>query len=170
MRPASVLLWLLGGLALLRLARVIRPMRYFTIEELTGTQTGIPNDPPAEAVANLRDLVAHVLDPWRDARGAPLYVSSGYRSEAVNAAVHGADDSQHTRGEAADIYDPGLTSEQLAAEFLALGIPFDQLVWYDDAPHVHVSWTERRPLRGEVLARLGGSYVAQGPMIPVAIA
>lgn len=138
--------------------------QFWTLPELSATSTGIPNTPPAWAAANLGRLVAVVLDPWRSARGAPLIATSGFRSEAVNAAVGGADGSQHTLGEAADVVASGLSSEQLAREFLDLGIPFDQVVWYDSKPHVHVSWTDRRAARGVVLRSPSpGTYVSQDP-------
>lgn len=82
-------------------------MRYFSIEELTHSDTakrlGINNTPTAEAVKNLTELVENVLDPLREAYGSPIHVNSGYRSPALNKAVNGSATSQHVKGEAADI-------------------------------------------------------------------
>ena len=82
-------------------------MKYFTIEELTASATakrkGISNKPTADIVAALERLVENVLDPLREAWGAPIIVTSGYRSPKLNAAVGGARGSQHTYGQAADI-------------------------------------------------------------------
>ena len=82
-------------------------MKYFTLQELTRSETarqrGLDNTPDAAAVENLQNLVTHILDPLRQLWGSPLYVNSGYRSPAVNAAVGGARNSQHLTGCAADI-------------------------------------------------------------------
>ena len=81
--------------------------RYFTLLELTRSAAALrhklDNTPDAAAVARLQALVTHVLDPLRQLYGAPIMVTSGYRSPAVNAAVGGAAHSQHLLGEAADI-------------------------------------------------------------------
>ena len=64
-------------------------MKYFTIEELTASATakrkGISNKPTADIVAALERLVENVLDPLREAWGAPIIVTSGYRSPKLNA-------------------------------------------------------------------------------------
>ena len=82
-------------------------MKYFKIDEFVKSQTAtahsIPNVPTAEAVRNLELLVSRVLDPLREAWGAPIIITSGYRCEALNARVGGVKNSYHTRGMAADI-------------------------------------------------------------------
>ena len=77
-------------------------MKYFTINELTKTSTGISNIPNAEQIANLTYLVENLLDKAREELAMPITVTSGYRSEAVNRRVGGVYNSQHTKGEAAD--------------------------------------------------------------------
>ena len=80
---------------------------YFTLSELTYSSTAtahsIQNVPTAEAVRNLELLVSRVLDPLREAWGGPIIITSGYRSEELNARVGGVKYSYHTRGMAADI-------------------------------------------------------------------
>lgn len=82
-------------------------MRYFTIEELVhsdyATLYGIDNRPDEKSMHSLRVLVQEVLDPLRDAYGAPIYVNSGYRCPELNRAVGGSPGSHHLRGMAADI-------------------------------------------------------------------
>lgn len=82
-------------------------MKYFTITELTksatATKQGIDNTPSAEVTANLTALVDKVLDPLREIYGKPIYVSSGYRCPKLNKAVGGVSNSQHLKGEAADL-------------------------------------------------------------------
>jgi len=83
-------------------------MRYFTISEMlrsdTALKMGIWNGANLEHEENMRALVENVLDPLRARYGHPIYVSSGYRCPKLNNAVNGAINSQHMRGEAADIY------------------------------------------------------------------
>lgn len=82
-------------------------MKYFSIEELTRSTTAqarkIDNTPSAEVRNALTALVDNVLDPLREAWGAPIIVTSGYRSPALNKAVKGSATSQHVKGQAADI-------------------------------------------------------------------
>ena len=80
----------------------------FTLEELirsnTAERMGIDNVPKDEKVVeNLRSLCLEVLQPLRDYVGAPVHINSGYRCPELNMAVDGVKNSQHCRGEAADI-------------------------------------------------------------------
>ena len=52
---------------------------------------------------NMNTLVDKVLDPLREKVGA-IRVNSGYRTPAHNKQIGGATNSQHCRGEAADIF------------------------------------------------------------------
>ena len=80
----------------------------FTLEELirsnTAERMGIDNVPKDEKVVeNLRSLCLEVLQPLRDYVGAPVHINSGYRCPELNMVVGGVKNSQHCRGEAADI-------------------------------------------------------------------
>ena len=81
--------------------------RYFTLKELlqseTATEKGIDNTPTFEIVDHLKELTEKILDPLRDAWGAPLVINSGYRCDALNKAVGGSKTSAHLTGYAADI-------------------------------------------------------------------
>lgn len=74
-------------------------MKYFTLEELTNSATakrrGINNTPDESSRKNLIALVENILDPLREAWGAPIIVTSGYRCGRLNKAVSGAAKSQH---------------------------------------------------------------------------
>ena len=60
--------------------------------------------------------LVQVLQAIRDHFGAPVVITSGYRTAAHNRAVGGAFYSQHQYGRAADIRVSGVPVEQLAAE------------------------------------------------------
>ena len=84
---------------------------HFTLWELTRSGTaitlGIKNVPDAREIEALRALCENILEPLRRRYGA-ITVTSGYRSRRLNAAVGGASDSQHLRGEAVDIFVPSM--------------------------------------------------------------
>ena len=93
-----------------------RGSSYFTISELTASATaqreGIDNCPPASAYHLLHVLIEQLLDPIREAWGAPILVSSGYRCKELNALVGGAKNSHHLLGCAADITAPSSSPNQ----------------------------------------------------------
>lgn len=80
----------------------------------------------AEVMENLRGLCKMVLEPLRRCVGRVIVVG-GYRCEALNKAVHGAEHSQHLRGEAADIHVTGLEMCRKYAAILAQ-TDFDQMI------------------------------------------
>jgi len=129
-------------------------MKYFTLSELTKSATakrlGIENTADASIRANLTALVENVLDPLRVRWGMPIIVTSGYRSTALNKAVGGAANSQHTKGMAADIRtvsDSRADNMRLLRCLLNSGIVFDQVICeYPDAhgrpDWIHVSFNK----------------------------
>lgn len=74
-----------------------------------GTQT------PDHIVIRLIELAMN-LEKLRAFLGAPISITSGYRTEAYNKKVGGAPHSQHVQGLAADIHVQGLSPEQVAAK------------------------------------------------------
>ena len=101
--------------------------RYFSLEEMTKTSTGLKNKPNRQEVVNLTRLVALVLDPLRSDCG-PLRVTSGYRSTEVNKAVGGVATSYHRDGLAADIQSDQLTPYELAERMEYMGLPVDKVI------------------------------------------
>lgn len=77
--------------------------KYFTLEELTATGTGLLNVPNQEQFDNLQKLVTNILDPVRELYGKPIHINSGFRSANVNKAVNGSKNSDHLFGFAADL-------------------------------------------------------------------
>jgi len=82
---------------------MIMDSKYFKLEELTKTNTGLDNTPTEGVKIALQRLVTNVLDKVRELHGKPITVNSGYRSPLVNKKVGGSSTSQHVKGEAADI-------------------------------------------------------------------
>lgn len=131
----------------------------FTLQEMTKSDTAIrkniSNLPGPEHLQALTHLCTSVLQPIRDKFG-PLRVTSGYRSPALNRAIDGSSNSQHSKGEAADIECVDETSNLDLAKWIADTLPFDQLIlefWDGKDPKsgwVHVS-AKARGNRGQVL-------------------
>lgn len=125
-------------------------MKYFTIEELTKSATasrrGINNTPDESVKRNLTRLVDNILDPLREAYGAPIIVTSGYRCGRLNKAVGGAAKSQHMYGQAADIRtvsDKPSDNKKLFDLIRELKLPYDQLIDEYNYNWVHVSYSSR---------------------------
>lgn len=125
----------------------------FSLEEFSRSDTAqrlkIDNAPASEQIINLCALVHHVLQPLRDHYGQPVKISSGYRCQALNKAVGGVTNSQHMRGQAADIKIQGVTPTHIA-DYIANHLPYDQVILYPT--FVHVSYSiqanRRHRLRG----------------------
>ncbi len=132
-------------------------MKYFSISEMLKSDTAIKqrlwNGAPKEAEENLRALVDEVLDPLREAYGRPIRVNSGYRCPKLNRLVGGSPNSQHTRGEAADI-QPVVGNEgdlDFLAQLLIANGKFDQLILYPT--FIHVSWKRLGWNRKQILQK-----------------
>lgn len=112
-------------------------MKYFTDKELTYSATAerlhIPNYPDDQEIwNNLHTLVEKILDPARETLNAPIYVNCAYRSPQVNIAVNGAKNSQHIRGQAADIR----ATDMKKLLSILKKLDFDQLGIYPNFYHV----------------------------------
>jgi uncharacterized protein YcbK (DUF882 family) len=97
-------------------------------------------------------LVDEVLDPLREAYGKPIRVNSGYRCPRLNNLVGGSPNSQHMRGEAADIQpvDGNEADLEVLAQFLIASGKFDQLIIYPTFIHVsyrRFGWNRKQVLQ-----------------------
>ena len=92
---------------------------HFSLSEMcsTSVQTADHNFPSQEVITNLRRLCGW-LEELRGRVAAPIYINSGYRSQAVNKAVGGVATSNHLTGCAADIRCTGLEQAIRYAAYL----------------------------------------------------
>ena len=74
----------------------------------------------------------------------PIPISSGFRCEQLNRAVGGVSNSQHMRGQAADLcIDGDLKKGRKWFDYIKTHLPFDQLIWEHSSNGtywVHVSY------------------------------
>ena len=150
---------------------------HFELKEFTDSATarkhGIVNEPPAEAVENLKALCDHTLEPLREALGLPIVINSGYRCKALNLLlVNHSVKSQHMEGQAADFWVQGSLlmvqgcpsrRELLIRAFRLIildeRIGFDQLIIYPT--FIHVSYVRNGKNRGKLTKASGnGKYQA----------
>ena len=123
--------------------------KYFTLRELIASSTakkmGIDNTPSWNELTALKMLAMDVLDPIRVLWGHPIIVNSGYRCRELNAAVGGAQNSQHMcKGmtAAADITAGNRRSNMLLADMVReSNIQYDQLIVEDGGRWLHVSFS-----------------------------
>ena len=119
----------------------------FALEEFirsnTAERMGIDNVPKDEKVIkNLRNLCLEILQPLRDYVGAPIHINSGYRCPELNEAVGGVKNSQHGRGEAADIRIASPKQGREWAAWIEDNCRFDQMLLErnkNGAVRMHVS-------------------------------
>ena len=170
-------------------------MKYFTISEMLRSDTALKmriwNGATLEHEENMRALIENLLDPLREQYGHPIEVSSGYRCPKLNAAVNGAPNSQHMRGEAADIYAKGsvpsaaipsrqpssqpsrhpLSENLKLAQLIAASGNFDQMILEEVGPNdlnprwIHASYKRNGWNRKNILKKVAGKagYVTVKP-------
>jgi hypothetical protein len=130
----------------LELAEVIRSS--------TAKRLGIKNEPTSEHLSNLKLLAENIFEPIREHFGRPIFISSGYRSAALNKATKGASTtSQHSKGEALDLDMDGTEiSNKQVFEFIKNNLNFDQLINEFDYSWVHVSYSSTGKQRKQILS------------------
>jgi len=122
---------------------------------------GINNYPGPAEIAAIEAVCINVLQPLRNWYKRRIRIGCGYRSPALNAITPGAAaDSQHKKGEAADI--DTLNDNGKLFKYIKNNLPFDQLIWEfgdDENPDwIHVSYKIDRTNRFKVLKAYRDEY------------
>jgi Peptidase M15. len=137
---------------------------HFTYREATYSATArdrkIDNNPnPAQLEAmKYTAMKMEAVRQLLDAR--PLYITSWFRSFALNVAINGAQGSQHSKGEAVDFKCPGWGSpEQICRHLLANKtiLQYDQLIL--EPTWVHISFVPHGARGNELTWRAPGHYM-----------
>lgn len=102
------------------------------IKSSTAIRRGLDNTPTDEHIENLKYLAEKVFQPLREHFGVPIYVSSGYRSKALNEAIGGSLRSFHSYGMALDLdqdhRNNGITNADVFY-YIKDNLPFTELIW-----------------------------------------
>lgn len=140
------------------------------IKSDTAMRLGIDNRVPNHLIQNANILASQVFQPIREHFGTPIFISSGYRSDALNKAIGGSTTSAHSFAAAIDIdqdFRNSLVSNEDIFDFILNNLSFDQLI--AEIPSstgiswVHVGMNKTGMLednRNQVLIYLGkGKYI-----------
>ena len=132
---------------------------HFSLEEITRTSTGLPNEAPPRATDRLAELCASILEPVR-AKWGPIRIDSGYRRREVNEKVGGAPGSQHCLGEAADIVPLEAGMDEVFDWIVrGSGLCFGQCIREDKGSRwIHVSLPRTGRPNNEALVYDGRGY------------
>ena len=136
----------------------------FNLSEFTESRIAdkydINNVPSATQIASLRDLVKNLMQPIRDYWGLPVRITSGYRCNALNVLIGGAEKSQHLAGKACDFTIKGLENIVIVKALKQLKeqgkIKYDQLIL--EPTWIHISYDDINN-RGEELTKLKSGYI-----------
>lgn len=126
----------------------------FNLNELTKSQVaerkGIPNNPSGDHIDNLKKLAESVLQPLRNHYESPVIITSGYRSAELCLAIGSSIESQHAKGQAADLEIIGVSNYDTAL-WIKNNLDFDQLIlefWKgEDEPNsgwIHISYVGKK--------------------------
>lgn len=131
---------------------------HFTLAEMTLSQTadrqGIDNTPPPQVIEALK-RTAMGLEGVRTLLGAPIVISSGYRSPLLNQVVRGSKSSQHLTGQAVDFIAPGFgTPAEIVRAIVKAGLAFDQCILEFDR-WVHISFSDKPRRQALIIDRNG---------------
>ena len=136
--------------------------KYVSLSEVTKSNTairkGIDNTPNAEQLERIKALAVNVFDPLREFVKGAIFISSGFRSAALNKAIGGSNTSQHSanNGAAFDLDDTfGHATNKQMFDYIKDNLSFDQMIWEfgtDKNPDwVHVSYVSPAKNRMEIL-------------------
>jgi len=124
---------------------------HFSLREMTrsgaAVRLGIVNEATPIIIMRLRELCVNVLEPLRRRFGV-IRITSGYRCERLNKAVGGVRNSQHLRGEAADIHIGSIAEGRRLLRYIVANLDYDQVllerIHDNGAGWLHVSFCADR--------------------------
>lgn len=97
-----------------------------------GKRLNIDNTPNEKQLQCMQDIATRVFEPLREYFGVPIYISSFFRSKALNKAIKGATGSQHMKGQAMDIDADnskyGFVTNGEIFDYIRKNLVFDQLI------------------------------------------
>lgn len=135
----------------------------------TAKTLGISNEPNNEQLTNMIELAKNVFEPLRINFGVPIYISSMFRSKALNDKVGGSNTSQHCANDGAamdldaDMYGK-ITNEELFF-WLLNNVEYDQLIAENVTNKgigwVHISYRSNSKNRKQtlIMTRVNGKPV-----------
>ena len=131
------------------------------IRSQTAKRKGLSNTPTDKQLARIKTIAIEVFEPLRKYMRHAIYISSCFRSSALNKAIGGAKGSQHmaNNGAAMDLDGQifGSANNCEIGDYIRENLDFDQLIYegwdedYHDYAWVHVSYVSPEKNRNQVL-------------------
>jgi zinc D-Ala-D-Ala carboxypeptidase len=149
----------------------IRLSPHFTLMEMTTTQVrGINNHPGPREVQALRQLCGTLAEPVRRQFG-PYFVTSGYRSPAINRVIGGSPNSRHMDGLAFDGAPLNVKVKWKDVMSFLLdpenNLPIDQAIYeYGRWLHIGAALEGAAPRRQGLMIFTGGKFEKWNPNDP----
>ena len=129
--------------------------KYISYNEATFSPTAlrnkIVNEPNATQLVSMQLVGIRCFDPLREWYGKPIKVNSFFRNEALNKAVGGAKNSQHSKGQAIDLTGGSKEENKKLFDWCKENLDFDQLLNEYDYSWVHISYVSREANRKQIL-------------------
>jgi zinc D-Ala-D-Ala carboxypeptidase len=131
----------------------------------TAARMGIDNTPNPIQLQKMKELSENLFEPLREGLGSNvLFISSFFRSKALNTKIGGATKSDHMDGKAMDIDNDGVptgASNKEIFNFIKNNLEFDKLISEfpdsDGNPSwVHVSFTKGSNRKQVMISRKVG--------------
>jgi zinc D-Ala-D-Ala carboxypeptidase len=117
---------------------------HISYEEATESPTQlrlkIDNTPGEVELNNMKAVANYCFEPLRKWYGKPIKVNSFFRSQALNTAVGGAKNSQHTKGEAIDMSAGSKEENEKLFNWCKANLIYDQLINEYNFSWVHISF------------------------------
>lgn len=112
--------------------------KYFTLGEMIRHRED--NTPDDLQLINLTQLCCKVLDPIREEFGQTI-ITSGYRNPHYNKSVGGSNNSQHTKGQAADFIIHNKNMKDVY-KWIMDNLEYDQVIFekVGDKIWIHISY------------------------------
>jgi len=136
----------------------MRLSKNFTLDELTRTDTGLPNNPGEKEIAFLLLLTVFILQPLRNKFGR-IHINSGFRSPRVNREINGSSTSQHMDGQAGDIVPMDADLFDVYLRIIANShFDYGQCIIYPDRGFIHISLPRPYKENRQALICFKGEY------------
>ena len=137
----------------------------FSMDELTHSDTaarhGIDNTPNDNEKENLYKLAMEMEDVRELLNNKPIFVSSGYRSLALNELLGSKKTSAHIKGLAADFTCRQFgTPNEIVFALINSNIPYDQVILeFDRWVHISFCEDEETPRRQALIINKEGTML-----------